>query len=126
MEERIEALERRVKLLEEERDLLIGYPHTIWNASNLLGVSLTREQRRKAGLLAYKMFTHVYQGSEPIRFDLFGENVNRYADVDASIVRFAVQRTVNQDCAAPSDDQIPNDIWLQFCAEVCGRTATNS
>ena len=119
MEERIEALERRVKQLEEEKELLIGYPHTIWNASSmLLGLQLTREQRRKAGLLAYKMFTHVHSGSEPARFELFGENVSRYADVDAWIVRLAVQKTASQDCAGPSDDQIPNETWLQMCAEV--------
>ena len=86
MEERIEALERRIKLLEEERNVLLKYPHTIWSASNvLLDLLLTQEQRRKAGLLAYKMFTHVHPGSEPTRFDLFGKNVNRYADVDAWI-----------------------------------------
>ena len=113
MEERIEALEHRVKRLEEERNLLIMYPHTIHSCNMLLGFHLTREQQGKADLLAYKIFTHVHPGLEATE--------NRYAD--AWIVRLAVQKTAAPDCAGPSE--IPSEIWRQLCAEVRKRRFRN-
>ena len=39
----LEDMDRRLRILEEERNLLIDYPHSIWTVTDVLEIDLNRE-----------------------------------------------------------------------------------
>ena len=116
----MEELGRELEKARNERRLVIDNPHTVWTVSSVLDLDLTREQREKAGLLAYKVFKRIYTDKEPACCDLFGVTVNRYATEDLWILKTSVKRVFQgAECPAPAAELIPYEVWMQCCAEVC-------
>lgn len=115
---RLEDLERRVRILEEERELLINNPHTIWTVIEVLELDLNREARKKAGLLTYLIYKHVHN-CDPVKVVLPGiGDPSRYSERDLWIIRAAVRRIHDgPDSQPPPMDLLSNEDWIRFCVE---------
>ena len=110
----MEELALRFAKSQDETKAVIDNPHTIWTVSNVLDLDLTREQREKAGRLAFKIFKCLYADKEPARCD-----VNRYSHDDLWIVKISVKRvSEGATCPAPAEDLLSNEAWMRCCAEI--------
>ena len=110
MEAQLKQLDCRLKVLEEERALLIHKPHTIQTVADILEQDLNLEARKKAELLAYLLYKHVHT-SEPVK-------PNRYSDDDLWILRAAIMR-VNGGADLPAPDRLSYEDWIRLCTEAC-------
>jgi len=114
----LEDMDRRIRILEEERNLLIDYPHSVWTVTDVLEVDLNREARKKAGLLAHLIYKHVHN-SDPVKVMLpnIGDP-SRYSEGDLWMVRSAV-KIVNEGRNLPvlPINLLTNEDWIFLCNE---------
>jgi hypothetical protein len=116
----MEELALKLEKSEDEKRTIIDNPHTVWTVSNVLDLNLTRDQREKAGRLAFKIFKCLNADKEPARHELFGATVNRYSHENLWIVKLSVKRvSEGTACEAPAEDLLSKEDWIRCCAEVC-------
>lgn len=114
----IAQLKEEVRSLKNSVNVLLNCPHTIWTVSDVLNLCLSPEQRKLAGLLAYRIFKAVHPEVEPENIPIYDMPVKRYTAEDVWIVRIAVQRIAEGgSCAPPSEDVLGRDVWLQCLKE---------
>lgn len=116
----LEDMDRRLRILEQERNLLIDYPHSIWTVADVLEIDLNREARKKAGLLAHLIYKHVHN-SDPVKVMLpnIGDP-SRYSEKNLWMLRSAIKRVhEGANSPAPQNNLLANKDWTRFCDEAC-------
>ena len=114
----LEDMDRRLRILEKERNLLIDYPHSIWTVTDVLEIDLNREARKKAGLLAHLIYKHIYN-SDPVKVMLpnIGDP-SRYSERDLWMVRTAIKRVhEGANSPAPPSNHLAIKDWTRLCNE---------
>jgi hypothetical protein len=115
----LDLLKAQVAKLQIDNENLINFPHTIFTVASVLNLRLVKDQREKAGLLAYKIFKVKNPDQEPIKVTINGEPICRYAYDDAWLIIAAINRIAHGPTSTPpTEDQLSTEQWTRCLLEM--------